>query len=145
MNGIDAGWARWGWLVGDAEFGLEAGDFAELMAHVEALTFPVGRSGYGGWCSHWHWDPLQFVANWRCCLWLGALDFERALGSAPRLAGCGPSHCASPGTSHEKVPRCGQRYYASRTVWGRSGTKLAGGCTAKSSGICDISEHVASQ
>lgn len=76
--------ARWGWLVGDAEFGLEAGDFAELMAHVEALTFPWAGAGTGVGVTHWHWDPLQFVANWRCCLWLGALDFERALGSAPK-------------------------------------------------------------
>ncbi|MBX3687350.1 MAG: hypothetical protein KF909_14515, partial [Rhodocyclaceae bacterium] len=49
--------ARWGWLVGDAEFGLEAGDFAELMAHVEALTFPWAGAGTGVGVTHWHWDP----------------------------------------------------------------------------------------
>ncbi|MCB1899916.1 M23 family metallopeptidase [Cognatazoarcus halotolerans] len=74
---------RWGWLVGDPEFGLDASDFGELIAHIEALTFPWAAAGTGIGGTHWHWDPLYFVLNWRNCTWLGAADLERVLVFAP--------------------------------------------------------------
>ena len=58
--------------------------FRGVDGACRGVDVSMGRSGYGVGVTHWHWDPLQFVANWRCCLWLGALDFERALGSAPK-------------------------------------------------------------
>lgn len=76
--------ARWGWLVGDPEFGLDAEDFAELIAHVEALTFDWAGAGTGVGATHWHWDPRAFIANWRGCTWLGAGDVKRALAAAPQ-------------------------------------------------------------
>lgn len=71
---------RWGWLVGDPEFGLDASDFGELIAHIEALTFPWAAAGTGIGGTHWHWDPRAFIKLWRRCGWLSVSQLSRALG-----------------------------------------------------------------
>lgn len=76
--------ARWGWLNGDPEFGLDAESFNELMAHINALTFDWAAAGTGVGTTHWHWQPREFIAAWRECGWLSSTELTQLL---PRMHG----------------------------------------------------------
>jgi predicted chitinase len=71
--------ARWGWLNGDPEFGLDAESFNELMAHINAVTFDWAAAGTGMGTTHWHWQPREFIGAWRGCGWLSLDETVRCL------------------------------------------------------------------
>lgn len=77
--------ARWDWIQqgnGNAVTGtgsllateagsLTAADFDRLRAHLDELSFwDAGEIGIDG--SHWHFDPREFITNFRQCRWLSA-------------------------------------------------------------------------
>lgn len=76
--------ARWGWLNGDPEFGLDAESFNELMAHINAVTFDWAAAGTGMGTTHWHWQPREFIGAWRGCGWLSSTELTQLL---PRTHG----------------------------------------------------------
>lgn len=77
--------ARWDWLNGDPEFGLQPPDFAELMAHIDALTFPWAAAGTGIDATHWHFNPREFIAHERRCGWLSAYILARIYSDTPAV------------------------------------------------------------
>lgn len=75
--------ARWGWLNGDPEFGLDAEHFNELMAHANVLTFDWAAAGTGIGTTHWHLQPREFVVAWRGCGWLSGSELSRIYTPTP--------------------------------------------------------------
>lgn len=75
--------ARWSWLKSDPEFGLDASDFAELMAHVAALTFdwPLANAGLGS--THWHFHPMELILQLRKANWISSSDLRRIYPGTP--------------------------------------------------------------
>lgn len=75
--------ARWGWLNGDPEFGLDAPNFAELMAHLSALTIDWAGANLGIGVTHWHWQPREFINSWSRCGWLSRSELARIYVETP--------------------------------------------------------------
>lgn len=73
--------ARWGWLNGDPEFGLDAESFSELMAHINAVTFDWAAAGTGMGTTHWHWQPREFIGAWRGCRWFATNEMIQLIPS----------------------------------------------------------------
>lgn len=69
--------ARWGWLQGDPEFGLQPDDYNELVAHINALTFPWGDANTDIGATHWHWQPREFIGLWRRDIWLSRREMSQ--------------------------------------------------------------------
>jgi hydroxyethylthiazole kinase len=70
--------ARWGWLKTSTAENPEAlteTDFELLRAHIAALAFWPG--GMTLEASHWHWQPREFIVQFRKCGWLSAEELER--------------------------------------------------------------------
>ncbi|MCY7281523.1 MAG: M23 family metallopeptidase [Sphingomonas bacterium] len=70
--------ARWGWLKTSTPENpqpLSAADFELLRAHITALAFWPGGMGIDA--HHWHWQPREFVRQFRGCGWLSEQEFER--------------------------------------------------------------------
>ncbi len=70
--------ARWGWLknsTAENPVALTEADFELLRAHIAALAFWPG--GMTLEVSHWHWQPREFVKQFRRCGWLSAEELEQ--------------------------------------------------------------------
>lgn len=61
---------------------VDAANFERLRAHVAALTFWPGGMGLPE--SHWHWNPKEFIGQFRRCGWLSLGELTQML---PRLHG----------------------------------------------------------
>ena len=62
--------ARWGWLKTQSDENsdpLSADDFEDLRKHITALAFWPGGMGIDA--VHWHWQPREFVRQFRKCGW----------------------------------------------------------------------------
>ena len=62
--------ARWGWLKVQSDENpdpLSADDFDDLRKHITALAFWPGGMGIDA--VHWHWQPREFVRQFRKCGW----------------------------------------------------------------------------
>lgn len=71
---------RWGWLKTPSEENptpFTEVDFARLRAHIHALAFLPG--GVGLSASHWHFQPREFVRQFRKCGWLSEREMLRCL------------------------------------------------------------------
>ena len=76
--------ARWGWLKIQSDENpdpLSADDFEDLRKHITALAFWPGGMGIDA--VHWHWQPREFVRQFRKCGWLSAGELEQSLSAAP--------------------------------------------------------------
>ena len=76
--------ARWGWLKIHSDENpdpLSSNDFEELRQHITALAFWPGGMGIDA--NHWHWQPREFVRQFRKCGWLSAGELEQSLSAAP--------------------------------------------------------------
>jgi hydroxyethylthiazole kinase len=76
--------ARWGWLKTQSDenpLPLSNEDFEALRRHITALTFWPG--GLSIDANHWHWQPREFIRQFRRCGWLSSADLERSLAAAP--------------------------------------------------------------
>jgi hydroxyethylthiazole kinase len=76
--------ARWGWLKTQTDenpIPLSDEDFEALRKHITALTFWPG--GLSIDANHWHWQPREFIRQFRRCGWLSSADLERSLAAAP--------------------------------------------------------------
>nr|WP_297353914.1 hypothetical protein [uncultured Caldimonas sp.] len=75
--------ARWAWLNGDPEFGVQGKDFTELLDHIRALTFewPTATAGIGS--THWHFHPRELITHLRKSMWLSAADLDRIYPATP--------------------------------------------------------------
>jgi predicted chitinase/murein DD-endopeptidase MepM/ murein hydrolase activator NlpD len=70
--------ARWGWLKTSTTENpqpLSDEDFEDLSAHITALAFWPGGMGIDA--HHWHWQPREFVRQFRKCAWLSRDEFAR--------------------------------------------------------------------
>ncbi len=70
--------ARWSWLKTSTPENpqpLSDEDFELLRAHITALAFWPGGMGINA--HHWHWQPREFVRQFRKCGWLSAGELER--------------------------------------------------------------------
>ena len=77
--------ARWGWLKSSTAENpqpLTSPDFELLRAHITALAFWPG--GMGITAHHWHWQPREFIKQFRKCGWLSPNELSQLL---PRLHG----------------------------------------------------------
>jgi predicted chitinase len=62
---------RWGWLktsTAENPTPFADADFELLRGHIEALAFFPGRTGLPA--NHWHFQPREFVRQFRKCGWL---------------------------------------------------------------------------
>ncbi|MCY7370889.1 MAG: M23 family metallopeptidase [Polaromonas sp.] len=69
---------RWGWLKTSTPENpepLSDVDFERLRTHISALAFWPGGMGINA--HHWHWQPREFVRQFRKCPWLSAGEFVR--------------------------------------------------------------------
>ena len=70
--------ARWGWLKIQSDENpdpLSADDFEDLRKHITALAF--WPDGMGIDAIHWHWQPREFVRQFRKCGWLSSEELAR--------------------------------------------------------------------
>jgi predicted chitinase len=75
--------SRWGWLLTSTSENpepLTAADFEKLRAHITALAFWPGGTGIDA--HHWHWQPREFVRQFRRCTWLSAPELARVYPDA---------------------------------------------------------------
>jgi predicted chitinase len=76
---------RWGWLKTSTPENpepLSNEDFEKLRAHITALAFWPGGMGINA--HHWHWQPREFVRQFRMCGWLSLNELAQLL---PRMHG----------------------------------------------------------
>jgi phosphoribosyl-AMP cyclohydrolase len=74
---------RWGWLKTSTQENpnpFSDADFALLKRHIEALAFFPGGTGLPA--SHWHWQPREFVRQFRRCGWLAEIEMRRIYPAA---------------------------------------------------------------
>lgn len=71
--------ARWGWLKTDAEYGLEADDWAVFREHINALTVPAQDLPQDLRSAHWHIHPRRFIEHVRNCSWLSEAEMAQTL------------------------------------------------------------------
>jgi Peptidase family M23 len=72
--------ARWGWLKTSTPENpepLNDESFEALRAHITALAFWPG--GIGIDAHHWHWQPREFVRQFRKCGWLSPAELVQLL------------------------------------------------------------------
>ncbi|MFZ5550585.1 MAG: hydroxyethylthiazole kinase [Pseudomonadota bacterium] len=74
---------RWGWLKTSTPENpnpFTEADFALLRSHIQALAFFPGNTGLPP--SHWHFQPREFVRQFRGCGWLSLEELMRAIPAA---------------------------------------------------------------
>jgi predicted chitinase len=72
--------ARWGWLKTQSNENptpLSTDDFEALRAHITALAFWPANMGIDA--NHWHWQPREFIRQFRSCGWLSAGELAQTL------------------------------------------------------------------
>ena len=70
--------ARWEWLKTQSDENsdpLSADDFEDLRKHITALAFWPGGMGIDA--VHWHWQPREFVRQFRKCGWLSQRELAQ--------------------------------------------------------------------
>lgn len=72
---------RWGWLK--KEFAenpapLSDADFLKLREHIEELAF-WEEADIGISTNHWHFQPREFIRQFRVCGWLSATEFAQCM------------------------------------------------------------------
>lgn len=75
--------ARWGWLKTASEENpqpLSNEDFEKLRAHITALAFWPGGMGIPP--AHWHFQPREFVRQFRPCRWFAEAELKAVYPSA---------------------------------------------------------------
>ena len=74
---IDARWGRLKTSTPENPEPLTSADFEKLRAHITALAFWPGRMGIDA--LHWHWQPREFVRQFRNCGWLSQQELVQLL------------------------------------------------------------------
>ena len=91
--------ARWGWLKTQSTENptpMSATDFEQLRAHITALAFWPGGTLLDS--NHWHFEPRQFIKQFKKCGWLKRDEMKQMVPSyAIRNAG-------SKGILWEQIP-----------------------------------------
>jgi len=53
------------------------------MGHIDALTFDWASAGTGLGATHWHWQPREFIRQFRRCGWLSRDELSRIYSPTP--------------------------------------------------------------
>jgi len=72
--------ARWGWLKTQSDQNptpLTDEDFEALRRHITALAFWPGGMTIDA--NHWHWQPREFVSQFRRCGWLSGRELIQCI------------------------------------------------------------------
>lgn len=106
--------ARWGWLMTDTEYKLEAADWTLFRAHVSALTVPAAELPEVLRAPDWHFHPERFITHFRTCSWLSAAELALTL----------PKHLFyNTGNPRTAITTAGATYTLTRTT---AAARLAG-------------------
>jgi len=76
---------RWGWLKEESEENpapLSDADFLKLREHIEELAF-WEEAGIGISTNHWHFQPREFIRQFRMCGWMSSSELDHSLAAAP--------------------------------------------------------------